>query len=211
VKNLLKNLAGVLVGLLFAVTAAFAISGGPVFPPAKPDLTGSFSGVLVPNPSPSPTVTVSPTPSPTPNDPRNSLGVFSISVPSSQAALATGTFVLFSHGRVFSGKIQGEADSTNAKLRAILQGPTPAPTPPPPVAENITGTMTAHARIVTNTRFASSGVQLRGNAVINFDEGGTNPASTPPNAPIILRTEFFKVRGFKQASAVNTPTPTPTP
>lgn len=208
-KNLLKNLAGALAGLLFAVTAAYAISGGPIYPPAKPELSGSFAGVLVPNPSPTPTVTVSPTPSPTPNDPRNSLGVFSINVPSPPNALATGTFVLFSHGRVFSGTVQGEADTTNSRLRAILQGPTPAPTPPPPVAENITGTMTAHARTVANTRFSSSGVQLRGNAVINFDEGGTDPTSTPPNAPIILRTEFFKVRGFKQGAAVSTPTPTP--
>ena len=195
-ENLLKNLAGVLAGLLFAVGAAYAISGGPVFPPTKPDLTGSFAGALVPNPSPTATVGVSPTPSPTPNDPRNSLGVFSISVPSSSPALAMGTFVLFSHGRIFLGSITGEADSTTGRLRATLQNPTPTPTPP---SENVTGTMTAHGRTITNTRFASSGVQLRGNAVINFDIGGA-----------VTRTEFFKVRGFKQSSVTpSTPTPTP--
>ncbi len=221
-KNLLKNFAGALAGILFAATAAYAISGGPKYPPAKADLIGLFGGVLVPksSPSPSPTATVSPAPPPTPtptvapNDSRNSLGVFSFTV-SPLSVESTGNFILFSQGRVFPGIVRGVADSTRAKLTAILEGSvtfTPSPSPPPataptPVKENVNGTMNARAVPITDTRFPSSGVQLRGRAMLNFDVGETDAN----NEPVIFRTELFRVRGFKQASPAPIASITPTP
>ena len=231
-RKLLTNLAGVTAGLLFAVTAAYAISGGPQYP-ADNSLNGSYAGVLLPMSGPTATpvgsVTPTPTPSVSPNDSKNSLGIFQFTVVP-QNGVALGGFLLFSHGRVYPGTVQGEVDSTRASVRAILQGsntftPSPTPTPsqtppaptpspfPTPVTERVNGTMSAHATRLLDSRFTSSGVQLRGGATLNFNFGETD-ASTEP---VIIRTESFKVRGFKQlvpsttSSATATPTPTATP
>src|SRR5207249_3303130 len=48
----------------------------------------------------------------------NSEGIFSITVPSS--GTSTGTFVMFSQGRVFSGNIQGTADAGTQKMSGVL-------------------------------------------------------------------------------------------
>src|SRR6266404_1277021 len=103
----MRVLLAALMCLVFTITQAFAISGGPPYPGAT-NVVGVYAGVMKPKfPSTCPA-----DPTTCPDDPptcsANSLGVFSVGVPDS--GLATGTFVMFSQGRVFSGSIQGTAD-----------------------------------------------------------------------------------------------------
>ncbi len=197
----------------------YAISGGPQYP-GSTDLSGSYAGVLKPKrqarptPVPSDTGTPTPTPSPTPTpipspEDRNSLGVFSVAVP--QSGLGTGSFVLFSHGEIYSGSIHGEADPTHASLDGVLQSSTSTSA----LTNEVNGTMHARALHTITSPFNSVGVQLRGHAMLDFEN-----AATPDN---VVRTEYMRVLGFKQtggsssvtpsplASATPSPTPTPTP
>jgi len=140
----------------------YAISGGPQYP-VSTDLSGSYAGVFKPAPETSAAPT--PTPSCSPSTDRNTLGVFSLAVP--QSNLATGRFVLFSQGRIYTGSIAGEADPTRASLNAVLQGsPAPTPNPTPIAASIVNGTMHARATHTTTAPFSSVGVQIRGRALL---------------------------------------------
>lgn len=48
----------------------------------------------------------------------NSLGIFSLVVPTS--GLATGTFIMFAQGRVFTGTVRAAADGEKGRIRGIL-------------------------------------------------------------------------------------------
>ncbi len=197
-KNLLKNFAGVLGGLFFAVAASYGISGGPVYNPVKANLNGSFAGVMLPKSDPSPSPEV-----PSGSDSRNSMGIFSFVVAQptvgSSPGNASGRFILFSHGRVIPGNVTGVADATSGKLNAVLQGSaTPSGSP-----ENVNGTMQARAKTATDTRFQSSGVQLRGHSTMNFNLNMSDAFGDP----VVTRIEYFKVRGFQHASPAPTATP----
>ena len=83
----MKALFASLLCLVLTATQTFAIKGGPPYP-ANTNLIGSFGGVMQgvfdpTNPGSS-----------------NSIGVYSIGVP--QNGNATGPFVMFARGRVFS-------------------------------------------------------------------------------------------------------------
>ena len=116
VTNLLKNLAGIAAGILFAVSAAYAISGGPHYP-GSANIVGTYAGVLVPTPTPaavptatpSPTGTPTPTPAPTPpdpNDPHNSIGIFSV-WRAAKRARDRGLCDVYLKGALFNGSIEG--------------------------------------------------------------------------------------------------------
>src|SRR5436305_8164611 len=120
-----------LFGFFYSTIALYAISGGPQYP-VSTDLSGSYAGVLKPVPQTNPTATCSPepctptaTPTATPVPPdsdRNSLGVFSVTVP--QAGLGLGAFALFSHGEIYVGEIAAEADPTRAQINGVLRNST---------------------------------------------------------------------------------------
>src|SRR5947199_1161686 len=118
----MKGLLGCLLCLVFTMTQAFAISGGPPYP-ASLNIVGVYAGVMKPKKVPA---TCPGDPSTCPDAPpgcsANSLGVFSVGA--SESGLATGTFVMFSQGRVFSGTIRGTADpgkvANSARINAVL-------------------------------------------------------------------------------------------
>src|SRR5947209_18393795 len=114
----MKVLLAALMCLVFMITQSFAISGGPPYP-GSTNVVGVYAGVMKPKKVPT-TCATDPTTCPDnpPGCSANSLGVFSVGVPNS--GLATGTFVMFSQGRVFSGTVQGTADPGKATLKAVL-------------------------------------------------------------------------------------------
>ena len=171
----------------------YAISGGPPYP-GSTDLSGSYAGVLKPKRKPNPDATPSPTPSP---EDHNSLGVFSVTVP--QSGLGTGSFVLFSHGEIYSGSINGQADPTHASLDGVLQSSTSTSA----LTNELNGTMHARALHNNTSPFNSVGVQLRGHAMLDFEN------SAMPDA--VVRIETMRVLGFKQTGGSSSATPTPTP
>jgi hypothetical protein len=200
--------------LVFTMTQAFAISGGPPYPGGT-NVVGVYAGVMKPKKTPV-------------DDPpgcsANSLGVFSVGVPDS--GLATGTFVMFSQGRVFSGTIQGTADPgkdpSKATLQAVLSAtfnftltfpPTPCPNPTPApactpssfteeVTASATGSLDTHIKnISSQTAFGATSVRLVGSASIEISQGEVDPATL---APIPSCEMTLKVGGFKQTSTAPT-------
>jgi hypothetical protein len=186
--------------------ALYAISGGPTYP-VSTDLSGFYAGVMKPKPQASPTATPSgtpatptPTPSPTasPED-HNSLGVFSFAIP--QGGVGTGVFALFSHGEIYVGSIAAEADPTRANFNAVLRDTASSSA----ATNELNGTMEGRAVHTITAPFSSVGVQLRGHAMLDFEN------SAVPD--VVVRTEAMRVRGFKQSadtSLAATPTPAPT-
>jgi len=100
----MKVLLAALMCLVFTITQAFAISGGPPYP-GSTNVVGVYAGVMK---RPVGTLDFSGCSTSTPDCAANSLGVFSVGVPTS--GTATGTFVMFSQGRVFNGTVRGTAD-----------------------------------------------------------------------------------------------------
>ena len=140
----------------------------------------------------SPTPTPSPTASP---EDRNSLGVFSVTVP--QGGLGTGAFVLFSHGQTYVGAISAEADPTRARVAGVLTGLLSTST----LTTNLNGKMNASAVHFNSAPFSSVGVQLKGHAMLDFEDSAT--------PDVIVRTESMRVQGFKQSAGTSLASPSP--
>lgn len=134
-----KSILALLLCQVLTVTQVFAIAGGPPLGTGFAggggtttlDLTGTYSGVLLGLTETSPNGG-SNTPPAIPGDPvttptatptstaSSSIGLFDLGV-TSTTGLATGTFLLFSDGRVFTGTISGAVDPGTGSLRGILQ------------------------------------------------------------------------------------------
>jgi len=215
----MKGLLGCLLCLVFTMTQAFAISGGPPYP-ASLNVVGVYAGVMKPKKVPA---TCPGDPSTCPDSPpgcsANSLGVFSVGVPNS--GLATGTFVMFSQGRVFSGTVQGTADPGKATLKAVLSAsfnftltettPCPVPTPAPACTPSSTSqevTATANGNLSTHitselsrTSLGATSTRLVGSATIDISQGEVNAATLEP---IITCHMMLRVTGFKQTDTAPT-------
>jgi hypothetical protein len=221
----MKALLGALLCFVFTLTQAFAISGGPPYPGGA-NIVGVYAGVLRPKKTPT---TCPGDPSTCPDSPpgcsANSLGVFSVGVPSS--GIATGTFVMFSQGRVFSGTIQGTADPgkdpSRASLKAVLSAsfnftltettPCPVVTPEPSpactpstttqeITASATGSLDAHIKSqLSQASLGAASVRLVGSATIDVSQGQVDSATL---IPIITCAMLLKVSGFKQTDTAPT-------
>jgi hypothetical protein len=102
----MKTLLGALMCLVFTIAQSFAISGGPwTGDKGIVGVVGTYAGTLQPTAAC--------------NCPNN-LAIFTLSVP--QTGLATGTVLIFTGERTFSGPINGLADPNTDVLQATLQG-----------------------------------------------------------------------------------------
>jgi hypothetical protein len=219
----MKIVLAALMCFVFALTHAFAISGGPPYP-GSTNIVGVYAGVMKPKKVPA-TCPVDPTTCP--DSPfgcsANSLGVFSVGVPNS--GLATGTFVMFSQGRVFNGTIQGTADpgkdANSARINAALSAsfnftlteitPCPIPTPSPDCTPSATtqqvtasanGSLSAHFRNQSSQAIlGAASVRLAGSATIDISQGQVDPGTLEP---IITCHMTLVVRGFKQTDTAPT-------
>jgi len=210
----MRVILGALMCLVFTLTQAFAISGGPPYPGGT-NVVGVYAGVMKPKKVPQDNP---------PGCSANSLGVFSVGVPTS--GIATGTFVMFSQGRVFSGNIQGTADPgkdpSKAKLSAVLSAtfnftvtfpPTPCPNPTPAPActpssfqEEVTasanGNLDAHIKSeLSRASLGATSVRLVGSATIDISQGQVDANTL---APIVNCEMLLKVTGFKQTDTAPT-------
>lgn len=211
--------------LVLTIAQTFAISGGPPYP-GSTNIVGVYAGVMKPKKVPA-TCPVDPTTCP--DSPSgcsaNSLGVFSVAVPAS--GLATGTFVMFSQGRVFNGTVQGTADPgkdpNSARISAVLSAsfnftltqttpcpavspePTPACTPSSTsqeVTASANGNLDAHIKSqLSRTLLGATSVRLVGSATIDISQGQVDAATLEP---IVTCHMMLKVTGFKQTDTAPT-------
>ncbi len=191
----MKLLLACLMCLILPAAECFALKGGPPYP-ASTNLVGTYAGVLQgvfdpTNPGSS-----------------NALGIFSLGVPAS--GNATGTFVMFSRGRVFTGTARAFADPDKASLKGVLaatynynlsqrvvsaDGTVTIVTTP--VTASVQGPV--EANIVTprsGSLFRSSATILRGDATLSISQGQVNANGDP----VINSILSLVVSGVKQSN-----------
>jgi hypothetical protein len=206
---------------IFLVAETFAISGGPPYP-GSTNIVGVYAGVLK-QPMDTPVDPHDGCSASAPGCSANSLGVFSVGVRNS--GLASGTFVMFSQGRVFNGTIQGTADPgkdpNRATLNAVLSAsfnftltettPCPIPTPAPSctpssttqqVTASANGTLDAHIKSqLSRALLGATSVRLVGSATIDISQGEVDVVTLEPCTSCHMT---LVVRGFKQTDAAPT-------
>ncbi|MBA2435034.1 MAG: hypothetical protein M3480_07040 [Verrucomicrobiota bacterium] len=186
----MKAILGSLLCLVLVSSECFALKGGPPYP-ASTNIIGTYAGVLQPAFDPT--------------DPfsANSLGVFTLGVPSTGAS--TGTFIMFTRGRIFGGTIQGVGDVNKATVSALLDASfnytlTVIDDLGVPQSIEVTASVNGplNAKVVpTRSPFAISSAKLKGDATVFISNGGV----TGDGDPIIDGTLSLDVMGFKQSSA----------
>jgi hypothetical protein len=195
----MKILLACLMCLVLGASECFAISGGPVFGSGI-NVVGTYAGVIKARRADAPPSDQFPPDSP-PSCSLNSLGVFSVGVPSS--GISSGTFVMFSQGRVFTGTIRGMADPGQAKLTGVLNATfdftVTNPNTNPPTTTMVTAS--ANGNLKTKISNVSSqagitGVRLAGTATLGIDQGHVDLGLEP----IITCQMTLKVVGFKQSN-----------
>jgi hypothetical protein len=198
----MKSLLGALMCLVVATAQCFAISGGPNYGGSL-NVVGTFGGVMEPSFNTS-----------ADDCSANSIGVFSVGVPST--GIASGSFVMFAQGRVFSGTIQGTADPGKARLAGILSATFDFTVTEHffnPVTGEITTTMTdvtadANGKLDAKISGGSSqfspvaATRLSGTATLDISQGQVN-ADLSPHVTCEMN---LVVTGFKQSSTATTAT-----
>jgi hypothetical protein len=198
--------------LCYVLTTAqtFALSGGPIFGGGRVSTTGIYSGVLqgqeeIDSTTSGPAIPGDPIPT-DPNvtgTPSNALGLFSLTVPAT--LLATGAFMLFADGEIFSGTINASADPDSGQLKGLLEGSfnftlqtfdSAGAAVSTAITATAVGQLTARVS-ASNSLTALSLARLNGNATLAVNFGQVDGTTF---APIIARTITFTVTGFKQSS-----------
>jgi hypothetical protein len=97
----MRILLAVLMCFVLTGSECFAIGGGPVYNPGNVSVTGTYAGVLYPS-----------------GDIRNTIGLFSVTVPKS--GLGSGTAFLFANSNAYTGTMQATADPDSAVLTGFI-------------------------------------------------------------------------------------------
>jgi hypothetical protein len=198
-----KALFGSLLCIVLAASQSFAIKGGPPYP-ASTNLPGVYAGVL------------QGVFDPTRPSSSNSIGVFSVGVP--KTGIASGPFVMFSRGRVFSGTIQGTADPTKASIKGVLSatynfnlsrtvtdssGNVTVVTIP--ITATANGPLDAAVGSFKSAKNLSAATTiLQGTATLNIAEGQV----AANGDPVIVSILSLTVSGFKQSDTAPASTTT---
>lgn len=183
----MKILFASLMCLVLCTAECFALKGGPPYPVGS-SVNGTYAGVLEPRFDPT--------------DPfsSNSLGIFSLSVPST--GLASGGFVMFVRGTVFKGTIQGLGDPTRGTIRGILDASLSQLTSQIIFSDPFFGSFTSSTSTVT--------ARAQGN--LNARVFSSN-SGTVTSATLLKGTANIFVTQTNSASPTPSPTggPSPTP
>jgi hypothetical protein len=190
-----KALFAALLCLVLTATQTFAIKGGPPYP-ANTNLVGSFAGVMQGVFDPT-------TPSSS-----NSIGVYSIGVP--KTGNATGPFVMFARGRVFSGTITATADPTKATIKGVLNATfnynisvlVGGQVETIPVTATANGPLLSTVSSTKNKNTGTASTVMQGTAVLNISQGEVAANGDPVLVDILSLT----VSGYKQSDAAPTGT-----
>jgi hypothetical protein len=196
----MKIVLACLMCVVLTASECFAISGGPVFNTGI-NVVGTYAGVIKArnrhlNDFP-------------PGCSFSSLGVFSVGVPTS--GIASGDFVMFSQGRIFTGTIRGTADPNTAKLTGILNATFDFTVIDndtiPPTTTDLTAEANGHLK-TTITNVSSQGVvtaiRLSGTAFLAINPGSVNA----DNSANINCEMNLRVNGFKQSNTATASTGT---
>jgi hypothetical protein len=227
----MRIILGCLMCLVLPLSQAFAISGGPVYG-GNTSVVGTYAGVVKPG-----CVACSTTSADKKfvkckeidqfvagsqgqfvdcTDPfgctANSLGVFSLGVPTT--GISTGTFVMFSQGRVFNGTINGTADPGTSRLKGILSArfdftvskqSTDKDGNPVILTESVTAMANGNlnAKILPGSSSSSSSntaTRLTGSSLVDISQGQVSSDLSP----IVTCEMDLVVNGFKQSSSAPT-------
>jgi hypothetical protein len=141
----------------------------------------------------------------------NSLGLFTLSVPAT--GLGSGTVVIFSNGRTFTGTIEAliNPDPTNPGITGILNASFSYS-----LYETLTGTagdtvttlaVTANAQgsfdaagVSDSESVGGFGLDLDGTSQVNIDQGFVSGSN---GAPILTEQVTFAVEGFEQSDVAS--------
>jgi len=229
----MKIVLGCLMCLTLPLSEGLAISGGPVYPGAT-DVVGTYAGVIKPGcmaceggkqkivkcKNFADYLAAHPDASACSDDPagcsQNSLGVFSISVP--KGGISTGTFVMFSQGRVFNGTINGTADPGRAKLKGVLSATfnftlntesRDSDGNPVILSEQVTAMANGNlntniADVSSDAALGASATRLSGTATLDISQGFVNGDLSP----LVSCEMALRVNGFKQSTSASTSTGT---
>ena len=198
--------------LILSASQCFAISGGP-FGGGSTSVVGIYAGVIKrPSDTPPAVIPVGCL-APAVNCSANSLGVFSVGVPAS--GISSGTFVMFSQGRVFTGTIRGTADPSKAVLTGVLNATfnfsvTTFDALGKPTTTQVTASANGKLKTkITNgssqSAFGAAATRLAGTATLNTDQGEVNST----NEPCVTCFMTLRVVGFKQSNSAPTASASP--
>jgi len=201
----MKSVLGCLMCLVFTMSQSFAISGGPFG--RGVNVVGTYAGVIKrPSDSP-PLVLPAGCVSPVAACSANSLGVFSVEVP--PTGISSGTFVMFSQGRIFTGTIRGTADPGQAKLTGVLNATfnftVTDNTKTPPTTTSVTASANGNLKttirnVSSQTTLGVAATRLAGTATLNIDQGDVNRL----NETCVTCFMTLRVVGFKQSNTAAT-------
>ena len=204
----MKALLGALMCLVFTMTQAFAISGGPWGGGGNQvDLIGTYAGVLVPI-----VVVVNPGPPPVTLPPDKSLALFTVNLP--QTGLGVGVTTVFRNGIFYIGAIVASGDPDTAKVSATVDATvieTVTCNDCNGVAHDYQYNFNANGKFdtvkaVTNQQsIATSSVRLRGQASLTYLTDATNSCDPACTAAFNAAGDSggpiaYKVKGFKQSN-----------
>lgn len=210
----MKKILPILLCYVLSASQVFALSGGPVFNTGSVKPTGSYSGVIEgvtetddTTGGSGPAIPGDPLGGPpaASTTPSNALGLFNLTVPSTGSA--TGGFVLFQDGIVFTGTITASVDPDSDKLLGILEGTfnfnlQTFDNTGQPVSTAITAQAIGKINAKITPAPFSSNALARINGTANLDINFGQVSSTTL-APIISRSDTFNVIGFKQSNSVS--------
>ena len=203
----MKKLLSFLLCVVFLQAQVFALVGGPVYDDGlNVNIIGTYSGTMTPV-----DVVASGTPGPN-GESVESLGLFALGVPA--AGPATGTFVIFQQGIIFSGRITAIGDPSKGTLKGLLtatysytlSGLVGGAIVTIPVTASVNGVLKASIILPSDfdptsiSSILNSFQRIDGTATVAVDLGNINP----DGSPVVVRVDKYLVDGVKQSTTVNT-------
>jgi len=198
----MKTLLAILLSFLVSEAPVLAIHGGYTLGGSQSAI-GTYAGVMIPS---SDTILAANAA----DIGSNALGLFTLSIPST--GLGSGSVVIFSDGRTFSGSIQALADpnnpggilgvltaSFNYNLYETLNGTAGQTETTLAVTANAQGSFDAATNSDINS-ISPTGINLDGTATVNIDQGFVSGSN---GTPIIVEEVTFAVDGFQQSATAS--------
>ena len=206
---MVKKVFPLLLSYVFLTTQCWAISGGPDYGRGTVSTIGLYSGTLAgltetdaSTVGPSIPGDTLPPPASSTTANSNAIGLFDLTVP--QTGTATGTFLLFADGRIFTGTIDGSVDPDTDTLQGIVQGTFDFTLSTfDSTGASVSTAVTAQAVGMINAKIkgtkTSSNVaaRLTGTSFLDINFGTVDATTL---APVIARVIQFSVNGFQQSA-----------
>jgi hypothetical protein len=206
--RIMKTLLAILLSFIISEAPVLAIHGGYTLGSSQ-SAVGTYAGVLIPTSDQILAANAADIGS-------NALGLFTLSIP--DTGLGSGSIVVFSDGRTFTGSIQALADPNNPggivgiatasftyDLYETLSGTAGDTVSTLPVTAQAQGSFNASTTSSDINSISPTGIDLDGTSTLNIDQGFVSGSN---GTPIIVETVTFAVDGFQQSAVATTTTGT---